>query len=190
MVTFSSGCADFRGRGASFSALADAAPEWEQELRTISASRLVCSGSKPAEIQTDRNVASVLCLNEKETSGYKTHTHKKKIRRKKERREEVWLQTQQQSSPTQVGGDGCSCGHGPGALAAGAEPGRCTGPPGPHRRPAGSLLDGITAWGQPHRTPGDRRRHRRPRRVRPREGSQRKGQHRSKGQHSSSFPDP
>lgn len=77
-MTFSSGCADFRGRGASFSASADAAPEWEQELRTISASRLVCSGSKPAEIQTDRNVASVLCLNEKETSGYKTHTHTKK----------------------------------------------------------------------------------------------------------------
>lgn len=82
-MTFSSGCADFRGRGASFSASADAAPEWEQELRTISASRLVCSGSKPAEIQTDRNVASVLCLNEKETSGYKTHTHKKKNSKEK-----------------------------------------------------------------------------------------------------------
>ena len=77
------------------------------------------------------------------------HTKKKKkIRRKKEGREEVWLQAQQQSSPTQVGGDGCSRGHGPGALAGGADPGRC---------PAGSLLDGITAWEQPHRTPGDRR---------------------------------
>ena len=147
-MTFSSGRAYFRGRGAGFSPWADAAPEWEQELRTISASRLVCSGSKPAEIQTDRNVASVLCLNEKETSGYKTHQKKKKIRRKKEGREEVWLQAQQQSSPTQVGGDGCSRGHGPGALAGGADPGRC---------PAGSLLDGITAWEQPHRTPGDRR---------------------------------
>ena len=148
-MTFSSGRADFRGRGACFSPWADAAPEWEKELRTISASRLVCSGSKPAEIQTDRNVASVLCLNEKETSGYKTHQKKKKkIRRKKEGREEVWLQAQQQSSPTQVGGDGCSRGHGPGALAGGAGPGRC---------PAGSLLDGITAWEQPHRTPGDRR---------------------------------
>ena len=157
MVTFSSGRADFRGQGAGFSPWANAAPEWEQELRTISASRLVCSGSKPAEIQTDRNAASVLCLNEKETSGYKTHQKKKKNSQEKGGERGGLASGSAAVKPDPVGGDGCGQGLRPGALAGGAEPGRCTGPAGPHRCPAGSLLDGITAWEQPHRTPGDRR---------------------------------
>ena len=189
MVTFSSGRADFRVQGAGFSPWADAAPEWEQELRTISASRLVCSGSKPAEIQTDRNAASVLCLNEKETSGYKTHQKKKKIRRKKEGREEVWLQAQQQSSPTQwvvtavakVSGQAhwLEVQNPVGAQAQLDHTGA--------RRAHSSMASQPGSSHTGHLGIGDR--HRRSHRVRPREGSQRKGS-RSKGQHSSSIPDP
>lgn len=181
MVTFSSGRADFRGRGACFSPWADAAPEWEKELRTISASRLVCSGSKPAEIHTDRNVASVLCLNEKETSGYKTHQKKKKKfagKRRGERRSGFRLSSSQ-AQPRWV------------ATAVAEVTGQAhwleAQAPVGARRAHSSMASQPGSSHTGRLGTGDR--HRRPHRVRPREGSQRKGSG-SKGQHSSSIPDP
>ena len=113
------------------------------------------------------------------------HTKKKKkIRRKKEGREEVWLQ----SSPTQwvvtavakVSGQAhwLEVQNPVGAQAQLDHTGA--------RRAHSSMASQPGSSHTGHLGIGDR--HRRSHRVRPREGSQRKGS-RSKGQHSSSIPD-